>query len=122
MDPCDTVMTTTANDEGVDPCDTVMTTTANGDIAYTAAGVGAPLVALFVKLVRNLDDANLEALLRPVLDGVKTARTKAEADSQLLDLFLLIANTRGVRGGKGKRAHTTATTTDFRITSARSAF
>jgi hypothetical protein len=80
-----------------------MAWTTNGDVAYTAKGVNSSLLALFFKLVRNLDPEMLQSLLRPVLDDVRMAASKPQADAKVLDLFLLMANTRGVRGGKGEK-------------------
>lgn len=80
-----------------------LTTTTNGDVAYTAKGVNAPLLALFFKLVRGLSAENMQSLLRPVVDDVKAATSKTQADALTQDLFVLMASTRGVRGGKGER-------------------
>ena len=90
--------TTAATTQGPD-----VTLTTNGDLAYTAKGVNGPLLALFFKLVRSLDPEMLQSLLRPVLDDVRTTTPKPQADAKALDLFLLMANTRGVRGGKGEK-------------------
>jgi len=90
--------TTAATTQGPD-----MTLTTNGDLAYTAKGVNGPLLALFFKLVRSLDPEAMRALLRPVLDDLKAATSKPEADAMALDIFLLMASTRGVRGGKGEK-------------------
>ena len=79
------------------------TLTTKGDVAYMARGVNAPLLGLFFKLARGLGRENLQALLRPVLAEVEGAPSKAEADAQALDLFLLMANTRSVRHGKGEK-------------------
>jgi hypothetical protein len=83
--------------------DSGMAWTTNGDVAYTAKGVNSSLLALFFKLVRNLEPEMLQSLLRPVLDDVRMAASKPQADAKVLDLFLLMANTRGVRGGKGEK-------------------
>ena len=69
----------------------------NGAPELTAKGVGAPLVALFFKLVRGLPDATLSELM--------AACTKAGSASGYADLVVLAFQTRATRGmGKGEKA------------------
>ena len=68
----------------------------NGDAAFTAQAVKRPLLALFFQLVRGMGKEQMDSLLAPCLD--------VDSDAELLDVFLLMANTRGVRSGKGERA------------------
>eukprot|EP00936_MAST-01D_sp_MAST-1D-sp1_P000530 g530.t1 len=74
---------------------TIFTKTTNGADAYTAAGVGEPLVALWFKLVRGLDREALRELI---------ANALAAGGAQIReDLMIMAFQVRDVRHGKGER-------------------
>jgi Domain of unknown function (DUF2828) len=72
----------------------------NGGLQYSDAGVGDGRLALFNKLVRNLDSSDFDSLLRTAL---LESRARSDA-SATVDLFVMAAQTRDVRGGKGERS------------------
>jgi hypothetical protein len=78
----------------------MMTTTkigTKGSDVYTANGVNDPRVALSVLLNRGCDEAN-------VASGLDAILAKTSEDPQMLeDAFVLLFQTRDVRGGKGIR-------------------
>ena len=71
----------------------------NGHAELTAEGLGDPLLALFDKTVRGLDEARISSF---VADIIAEARTKGDAEP-LKNLFVLAFQTRWCRGGKGER-------------------
>ena len=71
----------------------------NGHAELTADGLGDPLLALFDKPVRGLDEARISSF---VADIIAEARTKGDAEP-LKNLFVLAFQTRWCRGGKGER-------------------
>ncbi len=71
----------------------------NGHAELTAEGLGDPLLALFDKTVRGLDEARISSF---VADIIAEARTKGDA-GLLKNLFVLAFQTRWCRGGKGER-------------------
>ena len=74
------------------------TVTDNGTPCVSDAGVASATVALFFKLVRNLDDNELTALFRLAASAAVTPEAKA-------DLYVLAWQTRATRGlGKGEKA------------------
>jgi Domain of unknown function (DUF2828) len=72
----------------------------NGGLQYSDAGVGDGRLALFNKLVRNLDSSDFDSLL---LTALLESRARSDA-SATVDLFVMAAQTRDVRGGKGERS------------------
>ena len=67
-----------------------------GSDVYTADGIENPLVALSVQLVRGVGHDT-------VRDGIE--KTLKDIQSRTLeDLFVLVFQTRDIRGGKGERA------------------
>jgi hypothetical protein len=66
-----------------------------GSDVYTAEGVENPLVALSVQLVRGVARGT-------VADGVENS-LKSSQSRTLEDLFVLLFQTRDIRGGKGER-------------------
>jgi Domain of unknown function (DUF2828) len=72
----------------------------NGGLQYSDAGVGDGRLALFNKLVRDLGSADFDSLLRTALSE---SRVRSDACATV-DLFVMVAQTRDVRGGKGERS------------------
>jgi hypothetical protein len=66
-----------------------------GIAELTAEGLGDPLLALFDKTVRGLDEARISSF---VADIIAEARTKGDAEP-LKNLFVLAFQTRWCRGG-----------------------
>ena len=73
----------------------MFTKTENGADAYTAAGVGDSLVALWFKLVRGLDRGSLRELMADA--------AAAGGDQIREDLMVMAFQLRDVRNGKGER-------------------
>ena len=67
----------------------------NGHAELTAEGLGDPLLALFEKTIRGLDEARISSF-------VAEARTKGDPEP-LKNLFVLAFQTRWCRGGKNER-------------------
>lgn len=67
-----------------------------GSDVYTAAGVGDALLALSVQLVRGVHP---ETVLQHVTDALKSSSSR----ESLEDIFVLLFQTRDIRGGKGER-------------------
>jgi hypothetical protein len=71
----------------------------NGHSEITADGLGDPLLTLFDKTVRVLDEARIRSF---VSDIIAEARTKGDTEP-LKNLFVLTFQTHWCRGGKGER-------------------
>lgn len=71
-----------------------------GSNVYTSTGVENPLVALSVKLVRGV---NKDVVANSVFQALLEV-TNSNALQALQDIFVLLFQTRDVRGGKGERA------------------
>jgi hypothetical protein len=67
-----------------------------GSDVYTLSGVGDPRVALSALLVRNADTNLIDKCMREILE--------MDDEKAFEDLFVLVFQTRDVRGGKGERA------------------
>jgi len=77
-----------------------LTFTENGQAAVSVAGLNNNLLALFDKLVRDLDDDKLISSMKSVLTDAWTLENPKES---IIDLFLLTFQTRWSRGGKAEK-------------------
>ena len=77
-----------------------LTFTENGQAAVSVAGLNNNLLALFDKLVRDLDDEKLVSSMKSVLTDAWTSENPKES---IIDLFLLAFQTRWSRGGKAEK-------------------
>lgn len=77
-----------------------LTFTENGQAAVSVAGLNNNLLALFDKLVRDLDDEKLVSSMKAILADAWTSENPKEA---IIDLFLLAFQTRWSRGGKAEK-------------------
>jgi hypothetical protein len=66
---------------------------------YTASGVNDYLVTLFFSLVRNIPDEKLNSLMNSIIDNIN----KTKDINILINLIVLIFQTRNCRGGKGEK-------------------
>jgi len=69
----------------------------NGSAEYTASGVEESRVALFFALVRDIPAPQLQQLLRRVV------RDGRDDETIIVDLFIMVFQTRHCRGGKGEK-------------------
>ena len=73
----------------------------NGTLAYSSEAVKDPVLSLFFSLVRNTDVNNLTTLLIECFESVN--KSEEVFQSVLVDLFVLMFQTRDCRGGKGEK-------------------
>lgn len=71
----------------------------NNSAEYTAEALGDPRLALFFKLVHSLPEDEI----RTHIDQIYSAIKKTKNPQMLIDLFVILFQTRDPRGGKGRR-------------------
>jgi hypothetical protein len=75
----------------------------NGHAALSAEGLGDPLLALFDKLVRDVDVSKSSERVRALVEDVLAdARARGDTES-VKNLFVMAFQTRWCRGGKAER-------------------
>ena len=72
----------------------------NNSAEYSTDALGDPRLALSFKLVHNMDDKDL----RTHIDNIYSAIKKTKNPTMMIDLFVILFQTRDPRGGKGRRA------------------